>query len=125
MLIDTDVLIWMTRGHAGAAAKLQTLTPWRISAVTYIELAQGCRNKDELMRIKKGLALCQTEIVPISEAISDRAMQLIDTHALSHSLQLGDALIAATALELGRVVLTANAKHFSPIEGLRIETFVP
>lgn len=50
---------------------------------------------------------------------------LIDTHALSHGLQLDDALIAATALELGRVVLTANAKHFSPTEGLRIETFVP
>ena len=44
MLIDTDVLIWMTRGHAGAAAKLQTITPWRISVVTYMELAQGCRN---------------------------------------------------------------------------------
>jgi predicted nucleic acid-binding protein len=51
MLIDTDVLIWMTRGHAGAAAKLQTMMPWRISSVTYMELAQGCRNKDELMRI--------------------------------------------------------------------------
>jgi hypothetical protein len=125
MLIDTDVLIWMTRGHIGAAAKLQTLTPWRISAVTYIELAQGCRNKDELMRIKNGLAQCQTEIVPVSEAISNRAMQLIDAYALSHSLQLGDALIAATALELDRVVLTANTKHFSPIEGLLIETFVP
>ena len=99
MLIDTDVLIWMTRGHAGAAAKLQTLVPWRISAVTYMELAQGCRSKEELNRIKKGLTLCQTVIVPISVAISDRAMQLIDGYALSHSLQLGDALIAATALE--------------------------
>jgi predicted nucleic acid-binding protein len=53
VLIDTDVLIWMTRGHAGAAAKLQTMMPWRISAVTYMELVQGCRNKDELMRIKR------------------------------------------------------------------------
>ena len=34
MLIDTDVLIWMTRGHAGAAIRLQTLLLWRISAVT-------------------------------------------------------------------------------------------
>jgi predicted nucleic acid-binding protein len=125
MLIDTDVLIWMTRGHVGAAVRLQTLTPWRISAVTYMELAQGCRNKDELMRIKKGLALCQTEIVPISEAITNRAMQLIDAYTLSHGLQLGDALIAATALELDRVVLTANTKHFSPIDGLQIETFTP
>ena len=125
MLIDTDVLIWMTRGHAGAAAKLQTMMPWRISAVTYMELAQGCRNKDELMRMKKGLAMCQTEILPVSAAVSDRAMQLIDTYALSHSLQLGDTLIAATALEYGFTVLTANTKHFKPINGLRIETFVP
>jgi predicted nucleic acid-binding protein len=125
VLIDTDVLIWMTRGHAGAAAKLQTMMPWRISAVTYMELVQGCRNKDELMRIKKGLAMCQTEIFPVSAAVSDRAMQLIDTYALSHSLQLGDALIAATALEHGFTVLTANTKHFSPIDGLRIEAFAP
>jgi len=125
MLIDTDVLIWMTRGHAGAATRLQTMTPWRISAVTYMELAQGCRNKDELARIKKGLALCHTEIMPVSTAVSDRAMQLIDTYALSHSLQLGDALIAATALEHGLAVFTANTKHFAPIDGLHIEAFVP
>lgn len=125
MLIDTDVLIWMTRGHVGAAARLQTLTPWRISAVTYMELAQGCRNKQELERIKKGLALCQTVILPLSAAISDRAMQLIDAYALSHSLQLGDALIAATALEHGLTVLTANTKHFSAVEALQIECFMP
>lgn len=125
MLIDTDVLIWMTRGHAGAAARLQTMMPWRISAVTYMELAQGCRNKEELVRIKKGLAFCQTEIVPISVAISDSAMQLIDAYALSHSLQLGDALIAATALDHGLAVLTANTKHFDSIDGLHIETFIP
>ena len=125
MLIDTDVLIWMTRGHAGAAAKLQTITPWRISAVTYMELSQGCRNKEELTRIKNGLALCHTEIMPISAAISDCAMQLIDAYTLSHSMQLGDALIAATALEHNLTVLTANIKHFGAIEGLRIEAFVP
>ncbi len=125
MLIDTDVLIWMTRGHIGATTKLQKIVPWRISAVTYMELAQGCRNKEELNRIKKGLVMCQTEILPLNVAISDRAMQLIDAYALSHSLQLGDALIAATALEYGLTILTANSKHFSPIVGLRIEVFVP
>ena len=125
MLIDTDVLIWMTRGHVNAAARLQSLIPWRISAVTYIELAQGCRNKQELAQIKKGLELSNTEILPVSTVISDRAMQLIDVYVLSHSLQLGDALIAATALEHGLTVLTANAKHFTQINGLQVEVFVP
>ena len=125
MLIDTDVLIWMTRGHAGAAAHLQTLTPWRISAVTYMELAQGCRDKQELTRIKKGLAMSQTEILPINSAITDRAMQLIDNYALSHGMQLGDALIVATALEHGTTILTCNAKHFSAVDSLNVEVFVP
>ena len=125
MLIDTDVLIWMMRGHAGAAALLQTLLPWRISAVTYMELAQGCRNKQELARAKKGLSLCRTEILPVSATISDRAVQLIDAYALSHGLQVGDALIAATAIEHGLPVLTANTKHFGQIESLQVVAFVP
>ena len=68
---------------------------------------------------------CQTEILPISETISSRAVQLIDRYGLSHGLQLGDALIAATALEYGLTLLTANAKHFNAIEGLVVEVFVP
>jgi len=125
MLIDTDVLIWMTRGHTGAAARLQSLLPWTISAVTYMELAQGCRSKQELAQIQKGLALSRTTIFPISSAISDRAIELINSYALSHSMRLGDALIAATATEHGLAVLTANAKHFSAIPELAIEIFVP
>jgi predicted nucleic acid-binding protein len=125
MLIDTDVLIWVTRGHAGAAQRLQSIPRWCISAVTYMELVQGCRNKQELAQIKKGLALRNTEILPISESISGLAMQLVDIYALSHSVQLGDALIAATALEHGLTVLTANTKHFSAIDLLAIEGFVP
>ena len=52
-------------------------------------------------------------------------MQLVDTYALSHNLQLGDALIAATALEYDLSVLTANVKHFGAVDGLRVEIFVP
>ena len=37
-------------------------------------------------------------LITVSAAISDRAMQLIDAYALSHGLQLGYVLIAATAL---------------------------
>ena len=85
MLIDSDVLVWLTRGYVGAAERLHAL-PWRISAVTYIELAQGCRDKAELARLKKGLAARGTEIVPITPAISRRAAALIDGLALSHGL---------------------------------------
>lgn len=125
MLIDSDVLVWLTRGHVGAAERLHTLTPWCISAVTYIELAQGCRDKAELARLKKGLAARQTTIVPISPAISQRAMEIIDTLALSHGMRLADALIGATAIELQATLITAKIKHFSAVDGLQIEQFIP
>lgn len=125
MLIDSDVLIWLTRGHAGAKTRLGIIHPWRISIVTYLELAQGCRSKDELQRFKRGLAQKDTDVLPLTPAISERAIKLIDTYALSGGLQLADTLIAATALEHGLTVLTANAKHFSIIDGLSMERFVP
>ena len=45
--------------------------------------------------------------------------------SLSHGLQLADALIAATALQHELPVLTANTKHFGPVQGLTIERFEP
>jgi len=125
MLIDSDVLVWLTRGHVGAAARLHAVNPWRISMVTYIELAQGCRDKAELARLKKGLAAHGTEIVPITPAISERAADLIDRLALSHGMRLADALIGATAVELKAMLITANVKHFGAVEGLTIEAFEP
>jgi predicted nucleic acid-binding protein len=44
----------------------------------------------------------------------------METLALSHDLRLGDALIAATAIEHGLTVLTANTKHFTPSKGCRL-----
>jgi len=125
VLIDSDVLIWLTRGHTGAAARLRSIDPWHISIVTYIELAQGCRNKTELLRLKNGLAQRNTQIINVTDPISERAMHLIDQHTLGDGLQLGDALIAATALEHRLTLITSNAKHFTPIAGLLIERFDP
>jgi predicted nucleic acid-binding protein len=125
MLIDSDVLIWLTRGHAGAAKCLNDLMPWRISVVTYMELAQGCRDKTELVRLKKALAARQAEFLPITPAISQRAADLIDTLALSQGMRLADALIGATAMEHGLSLLSANAKHFSAVSGLKLVAFVP
>jgi hypothetical protein len=125
ILIDSDVLIWLTRGHAGAKARLAQINPWRISTITYLELAQGCRNKDELQRVKRGLALQQTQILPLTPAISERASALVEAHALADGLQLADALIAATALEHSLTLLTGNTKHFAAIMPLKIERFEP
>jgi predicted nucleic acid-binding protein len=125
MLMDSDILIWLTRGHAGARAVLDKIKPWRISSVTYIELAQGCRNQQELKQVKQGLLAADTEIIPITANISSLAMSLIDEYALASGLRLADALIAATALEGNLTLLTANTKHFKHIKHLKVKGFDP
>jgi predicted nucleic acid-binding protein len=47
----------------------------------------------------------------------------VETHFLTHHLQLADALIAATALEHGLVLLTSNTGHFQAVKALKFEAF--
>ena len=124
-LIDSDVLVWLTRGHVGAAERLHRIDRWRISEVTYMELAQGCRDKADLARLKKGLAARQAELLQITPAVSERAAAIVDAHALSHGMRLADALIGATAIEHGLTLITANVKHFGAVQALSFEAFAP
>ena len=124
MLVDTDVLIWHLRGNPQAARWLDRLQPLTISSVSYLEVLQGIRNKAELVAVQKMLQQRKANVRPITEAITRRATELMEAMTLSHGLQMGDALIAATALEHGLPVLTGNVKHFAAIPGLIIEGFV-
>jgi len=125
MLIDTDVLIWHLRGLPKATQRLDRLPTLTISAITWLELLQGMRNRTELVAVQKSLTLRHTERLPLTPAITDRAVLLMENLSLSHGLQLGDALIAATALEHQLTMLTANVKHFTAIDGLTLERFDP
>lgn len=123
MLVDTDVLIWHLRGYSSATITLDNIDSLTISAATYLEILQGVNSKAELVAIKKMLERRDALILPITENISQKAIDLLESFALSHGLQMGDALIAATALEHKLTLLTGNVKHFKPIPLLRVEKF--
>jgi predicted nucleic acid-binding protein len=125
VLIDSDVLIWFARGNARAIAAVQGAAEWYISAVSYMELAQGCRNKSELKAMQKAFKSNDNDVLPITQGICDRACSLVEKYALSHGVHVADALIAATAISHGLPLLTGNAKHFSAIDGPRIRVFKP
>ena len=61
----------------------------------------------------------------IDEAISTRAMTYVEQHFRSHAPRLTDALIAATAVEIGDSLLTANSRHYRMISDLALQVFVP
>ncbi|MBD3894525.1 type II toxin-antitoxin system VapC family toxin [Halomonas sp. ML-15] len=125
MLVDTDVLIWNLRGNSTAAEKLDEMVGFAISAVSYMELVQGLRNKQELHQLRQAMRYWEAELVHLDEGMSARAAFLVESYALSHSMQMADALIAATAMELGLPLLTANDRHYRHIDGLEIEVFRP
>lgn len=123
MIIDTDVLIWELRGNAKAKEVIHQNIPFSISVVTYIELVQGMRNRQELNKFIKQITKWNTRIIQINNDISTRAMIFIEDFSLSHSMQLADALIAATCISSGEPLLTANEKHYKHIPNLQIIKF--
>ena len=125
MIFDTDVLIWASRGNARAARAIDAAAERALSIVSLMELMQGARSKLESRQIRESLHHLQFVVLPLSETIGATAAALIEQHALAHGIQLADALIAATAIESGRELCTANAKHFRPIRGLTRIAFRP
>lgn len=123
MLIDTDILIWYLRGNKKAFDIIENQKGFFLSVVTYIELVQGMRNKHELNMLRNALRNWDSKLIYIDETISVKAMFYIEQHFLSHSLQLADALIAATAITNGLKILTGNSKHYKVIEELEIIEF--
>ena len=125
MIIDTDVLIWYLRGDQNARKIIADSIPFRISVINYLELLQGMKDKRELYLLQKYLRNWSVQIIQINENISSRAMFFVEDYYLSHSMELGDAIIAATALEYREVLLTANEKHYSFIPNIQIKKFRP
>jgi len=125
MVIDTDVLIWYLRGNDKARKLIENLDDFSISVITYMELVQGMRNKKELNMLRQALHAWHTRILYISEDISAKAMFAVEQHFLSHSMQLADALIGATAISYGLPLLTGNEKHYKIMKDIQLKRFRP
>lgn len=96
-----------------------------ISTVPYMEYAPFCRNKKELQVFEKLLDTLDFKIYEIDNTISLQARKLVKQFALSHHIEMADALIAATALIYDEILCTSNAKHFLPIDGIKLEIYSP
>ncbi|NLV44063.1 MAG: type II toxin-antitoxin system VapC family toxin [Candidatus Hydrogenedentes bacterium] len=125
MLFDTDVIIWALRGNVRAAAAIDRADSLQISVVTYMELIHGARNKRELQATQKALANLDFQILALSENIGHRASIYLEEYALKSNIGVPDALIAATAVENGQRLCTANAKDYRAITEMQLERFRP
>ncbi len=123
MIIDTDVLIWYSKEQQDAIDLMHSLDKFNISVVTYIEIIQGVRNKKELNSFKKALGVLKAHVIQIDEIISTKAMFFIEKYTLSHSMELADALIGATAVIKQIPLITCNVKHYNHLPGIKVVPF--
>ena len=125
MLIDTDVLIWLLRGNEKAASLVDATGERHISVVTYMELLQGARNKQESRMIKGFLADFGFHMLPLTENIGHRASIYMEEYGLKAGMCMADALLAATAVENRLTLCTTNQKHYKSIRDLDVKVFLP
>ena len=112
-LIDTDIAIDHFHGQRAArdffASVLDSDEPLVISVVTLTELLAGMRPDEEELT-EKLLALFT--IIEVDQPISRKAGAYLRKFSRTHNLELGDALIAATASLTGAELVTRNVKHY-------------
>jgi predicted nucleic acid-binding protein len=77
-LVDTNIVVDVTRGSAKAADYLDSLADaWSISMITYLELLVGARTQRETNDLD--LVLSGYPAIPPNEDIARRAYYLIKT----------------------------------------------
>lgn len=90
-----------------------------------MEIVQGMRDRHELRALLRQLRRWSATVLQIDRKISTRAMFYVEESFLSHTMELADALIAATAVECNDALLTANLRHYRHIAGIRLVKFDP
>ena len=125
VLFDTDVLIYAQRGSRRAALAIDNAARRLVSVQSLMELVQGARDKDDLRIIRRFLAELDFRVLPLTENIGHRSLVYVEEYGLSAGLRAGDAIIAATAVENALPLMSANAKHFRPINELDLVVFRP
>jgi predicted nucleic acid-binding protein len=111
-LLDTSVLVPILR-------KAETALAWfeanaddepRMSVVSLTELYLGVRRQREERDLLELERLVRP--LPVDRDIAARAGVFVRLYGASHSVEIPDAIIAATAEHHGLRLATLNVKHF-------------
>ena len=127
-ILDSDILSEVLKGKDSQVAKhashyLSQYGQLTFSTISYYELLRGIKAKAATRQLEAFEQVSSdAEMIPVTLAILTRAAELWAlANAGGNPRDDADLIIAATALEVGRVLVTGNTQHFSWIPGLQIE----
>ena len=127
-LVDTDLLIDLQReyvkgepGPAMAFLRAHEGVALAISTVSVLEFLEGYGHP------RAGERLLEAYVrLPVTDSVARRGSRLRRTlRAAGQMIGDFDVLIAATALDAGVPLVTANVTHFKRVQGLEVETYRP
>jgi tRNA(fMet)-specific endonuclease VapC len=121
-LLDTDACASIIRDVLAASNRFaQHAAASCISVVSVTELEMWLLRRRTPLRYRQKFfnLLHGVALLPVTEPIAHRAAMIHHgLRSLGQSIGLGDALIAATALEQGLTLITRPTPHFTRIPGL-------
>lgn len=120
LLLDSDILIDHLRKEQKALEYMQREISVGsllfISVISRTEILSGVR-KGEEETIQSLFDLLTP--VDVDIAIADQAGEYLMKFAKSHAVSIGDAIIAASAKEMGVILVSRNIKHY-PMKDIKI-----
>jgi len=119
VLLDSDVIIEILRGHGGvlqaAVALEHSGAPSFCTAISWAEVYAGVRAGEE--EPTRAFFEARGEVA-LDGRIGRQAGAYLARYARSHGVEIADALIAAAASTSGLHLWTLNRKHY-PMEDVR------
>ncbi len=123
-LLDTDILIWYLRGKGDIVGLVQRLaenSQLHISAISRTEVLIGMLPKEE-KQTKEFLSSLVT--CPVDKEVADLAGEYIRLFRKEGvTVEIPDALIAATAVINDLILVTLNIKHY-PMEDVKVYNLI-
>ena len=114
-VVDGNILIDYLNGSPKARAELARFDRVYISLVTWMEVLVGVEEGEEESKIRAFLS--RFHLCPIDDGVAERAIEI----RRRTRVRLPDAIVWATALQLGLVLVTRNARDFPAKDpGIRI-----
>jgi tRNA(fMet)-specific endonuclease VapC len=126
-LLDTDILSEVLKQRNATVARhasvyLQIHGRFAFSMFTRYEIVRGYKESNATRQLQRFAAFCaRSYVLPLTDAVFERAADLwAAARQGGHPHGDADLLIAATALEDGRELVTGNTAHFKWIPGLSL-----
>ena len=127
-LLDSNVVIDILRDDAGVTTRYETESKNGNEILTcpivYYEIIRGFEISNASKKLDKFLDYFNDwRDLPLDVAVMEKAAEIYVALHRGRQIEDNDIYIAATAIVNGCTLVTANDKHFSRIDGLKVENW--